>query len=156
MNGMPLSEKPMGTRQPGILVMLFLLVTAGCGKIPLISENRDGFPPWEKLPESNGIKYLNKFTHDPGTDPIYLARISYKDEAALQLVIDTFALVPVDDDGQVSSFAEVLAYKGETPNWFPLDGVTETYVFPPGEQEYVSNLWVDSDEKVMILERSWW
>lgn len=146
----------MTRRRLIMLISLFFVTFAGCGKIPLISPNRKDFPPWEKLPEGNGVTYLEKFTYDPGIDPVYLAKMRYDDHAALQLVIDTFGLVPRDDINEVSSFAEILG--DEKPRWFPLDDVTDIYVYPSGEDEfeYVSNLWINATEKVMILERSWW
>ena len=137
------------------LALLLLFIASGCGKIPLISPNRKNFPPWEKLPEGNGIRYVEKLTRDPGIDPLYLAKMIYDDDTALQLVLDTFGLVPRDDAHDDSTFTTTLG--DSQPSWFPLDGVTHVYVYPskPNE-EYVSNLWVNADEKVMILERTWW
>jgi hypothetical protein len=136
------------------IALLLVLVLNGCERIPLISENRKDFAPWEKLPEGNGITYLQKFTRDPGTDPIYLAKMKYDDDVALQLVVKTFRLIPVDDKNGVSSFAECLG--DEKPAWFPLDGVTDIYIYPSGTGEYVSSLWVNRNAHEMILERSWW
>jgi hypothetical protein len=144
----------MSTLRFTAILAALLVVQTGCGKIPLISENRQNFPPWEKLPEGNGITYLEKFTFDPGTDPIYLAKMHYDDDASLQRVITTFGLVPRDNTNQVSSFAETLGEK--KPRWFPLEGITHIYVFPAGDHEYVANLWVDAKHRIMILERSWW
>ncbi len=135
--------------------LLLLVACSGCGKIPLISPNRKNFPPWEKLPEGNGIRYVEKLTRDPGIDPLYLAKMTYEADAALRLVLDRFGLVVRKDAHAGSTFTGTL---GESqPDWFPLDSVTHVYVYPsrPGE-EYVSNLWVNADEKVMILERTWW
>jgi len=136
------------------VVVAMLFAQAGCGKVPLLSENRENFAPWEKLPEGNGITYLEKFTRDPGIDPIYLAKMRYADEAAMQRVISTFGLVACESPRDVASFAEALGK--EKPRWFPLEGVTAIYVYPGDGREYVSNLWVDAKERVMILERSWW
>lgn len=130
-----------------------LLCTLGCGKIPLLSENREGFPPWEKLPEGNGIHYVEKFTRDPGTDPLYLAKMTYADDAALRTVIHTFELVPHEGPDRPSTFTTTL---DPAPPWFPLKNVTDIYAFPSGTNEYVSNLWVDRQSKVIILERTWW
>ena len=137
------------------LVLLVLLTVAGCGKIPLISPNRKNFAPWEKLPEGNGIRYVEKFARDPGIDPLYLAKMTYDDDTALQLVLDSFGLVPRDDTHGESTFTTTL--RDPQPSWFPLNGVTHVYVYPSKpDEEYVSNLWVNADEKVMILERTWW
>ena len=130
-----------------------LLCVIGCGKIPLLSENRKNFAPWEKLPEGNGIHYVEKLTRDPGIDPLYLAKMTYDDDTALQNVIDTFGLVPHVGPDEPSTFTTTL---NPVPTWFPLQNVTVVYVFPPGSHEYVSNLWVDNDSKTMILERTWW
>ena len=137
------------------LVLVLLFTVIGCGKIPLISPNRKNFPPWEKLREGNGIRYVEKLTRDPGIDPLYLVKMTFDDDEALQLVLDTFGLVPRDETHDESTFTSTLG--DSQPAWFPLTGVTHVYVYPskPNE-EYVSNLWVNADEKVMILERTWW
>ena len=121
--------------------------------MPVFSENRKNFAPWEKLPEGNGITYLAKFKHDPGIDPIYLAKIKYQDEAALQKVIDTFGLVLHETGDPPSSFVDVLKDK---PSWFPLQHVTKIYACPQSEHDYVANVWIDADERTLIIERSWW
>jgi len=136
------------------IIAALLLTQAGCGKVPLLSENRENFAPWEKLPEGNGITYVEKFTRDPGIDPIYLAKIRYADDAAMWRVITTFGLVACEDTREVSSFAESLGK--DKPHWFPLEDVTAIYVYPDGDHEYVANLWVNAHEKLMVLERSWW
>ncbi|MCA9199473.1 MAG: hypothetical protein KDA87_18130 [Planctomycetales bacterium] len=145
----------MANQRIRCLALLVLFAVSGCGKIPLISPNRKNFPPWEKLPEGNGIRYVEKLTRDPGIDPFYLAKMTYHDGDALQLVLDTFGLVPRDETHDASTFTSTLG--DSLPAWFPLDGVTHVYVYPskPNE-EYVSNLWVNADEKIMILERAWW
>ena len=144
----------MTIRRGRTLVLLMFFIT-GCGEIPGISENRKNFAPWEKLPEGNGITYVETFTQDPGIDRIYLAKMAFEDEAALQTVINTFGLVPHDNEDDVESFAGV--FKDNQPEWFPLRDVTDVYVFPSQYgQEYVANLWVDANNKVMILERTWW
>jgi hypothetical protein len=140
------------------LMVLTLLAMAicpvGCGQLPLVSENRKNFAPWEKLPEGNGVRYLEKLIRDPGHDPLYLAKISYDDEAALQKVLDTFGLVPDDSVGEPSTWTGTL---DPPPKWFPLPRVTNRYVFPiVPEHDYVSNLWVDKDSRTAILERTWW
>ena len=135
--------------------LLLLFAVAGCGKIPIISPNRKNFPPWEKLPEGNGVCYIEKLTRDSGIDPLYLAKMTYDDDSALQLVLDTFGLVPRDDTHDDSTFTTTL--NDSQPAWFPLEGVTHVYVYPAKHnEEYVSNLWVNADEKTMILERTWW
>jgi hypothetical protein len=134
-------------------LVLGLILSVGCEGMPLFNENRQNFPPWEKLPEGGGITYVEKFTHDPGLDPIYLALIKYEDDAALAKAIDTFGLIQHSTLDAPTTFAEVLDNK---PSWFPLKKVTHLYVFPEGTHEYVANLWVNADEKTMIIERSWW
>lgn len=131
----------------------FLFTSSGCGKIPLLSENRKSFPPWEKLPDGNGIHYVEKLTRDPGIDPLYLAKLTYDDDAALQKIIDTFGFVPHDGIEEPSTFTTTL---NPQPNWFPLPTVTDLYVFPSGQHEYVANLWVDKESKTAIIERTWW
>lgn len=132
----------------GVLLCIF-----GCGKIPLLSENRKDFAPWEKLPEGKGIHYVEKFSHAPGTDPFYLAKMRYDDDAALQTVIATFGLVPHQGPDEPSTFTRLLS---PAPPWFPLKNVTDVYIFPAGQHEFVSNLWLDKKAKTMILERTWW
>lgn len=138
-----------------LAIVVALLGTLGCGKIPLLSENRKNFPPWEKLPEGNGIHYVEKLTRDPGIDPIYLAKMTYEDDAALERVIQTFGLIPHQGPDEPSTFTTLLK---PVPPWFPLTKVTQVYVyvFEGESQDYVANLWVDRDSKTMILERSWW
>ena len=152
----PLSwRRPMTIHFVSYLALPLLFAFTGCGKIPLISPNRKNFPPWEKLPEGNGIRYIDRFTRDSGIDPLYLAKMSYDDDAALQLVIETFGLVPRDETHGDLTFTTTLG--DSKPPWFPLQGVTDVYVYPSRDgEEYVSNLWVDSNNKVMILERTWW
>jgi hypothetical protein len=140
-------------RQAYWLILCFMAGCIGCGRIPILSENRENFAPWEKLPDGNGIKYIEKFTRDPGVDPLYLAKISYDDQTALRLVVDTFDLVAGDKQNVISSFAESMR---EKPAWFPLEGVTAIYVYPKSDHEYVANLWVNTDAQIMILERAWW
>ena len=134
---------------------LIAVLTIGCSDVPLFSENRVNFPPWEKLPEQEGINYLQKRVVDAGIDPHYLALIEYGDDADLQLVLDTFMLVPLDGEPN-SSFVDAIG----APSWFPLEGTTQTFCYRngPGEEDfqYVSNLWVNPDENLMILERTWW
>jgi hypothetical protein len=141
------------TRWTLIVGHILLLSSSGCGKTPLLSENRKNFPPWEKLPEGNGIHYVDKLTRDPGIDPLYLAKLTYHDEAALQKIIDTFGLVPHNGTDEPSTFTTTL---NPPPTWFPLQTVTDRYVFPPGQHEYVANLWVDKESKTAIIERTWW
>ena len=133
--------------------VVLLLCVLGCGKIPALSENRKNFPPWEKLPEGNGIHYVEKLTRDPGIDPLYLAKMTYANEAALENVIRTFGLVAHQGPDEPSTFTTTL---NPAPKWFPLNKVTDVYAFPPGSDEYVANLWVDKESKTMILERTWW
>ena len=111
--------------------------------------------PGRNCPPGMGSLTLEKFTRDPGIDPIYLAKMSYADDAVLDRVIDTFGLVPTDTEDCVSSFATELP-DDIRPNWFVLDGYTDVYVFPSGEHEYVCNLWVNPATRLMIIERSWW
>ena len=135
------------------LLVLILLSTVGCGKLPLLSENRKNFPPWERLPDGGGITYLEKFTYDPGHDPIYLAKIEYQDSTDIQRFAKEFGLVPYTSLEQPHSFIGVLE---SPPIWFPLEKVTSHYFFPSEQEHYVANLWVNEVEKVMIIERSWW
>ena len=137
-----------------LLTALLVFFLAGCGGNPAQFGSRAGFPPWEKLPEGNGIHYLEKYTRDHLLDPLYLAKFSYDDEAALANVINTFQLVPHDGQAKVSTFTGTI-----TPslNWFPLPKVTEIYVYPENEDhEYVSTLWVDTKNQVAVIERTWW
>lgn len=136
-----------------IVCIALLFTSSGCGKIPLLSENRKSFPPWEKLPDGNGIHYVERLTRDPGIDPLYLAKLTYDDDTALQKIIDTFGFVPHDGIGEPSTFTTTL---NPQPNWFPLPTVTDLYVFPSGQHEYVANLWVDKESKTAIIERTWW
>ena len=98
---------------------------------------------------------MEQFTQDTGIDPIYLAKIEYANDDALRSLINTFGLVSASESEDVSSFAENL--KDNRPAWFPLQHITEVYVYPSNpSEEYVSNLWVNANEKVAIIERSWW
>ncbi|WP_397568820.1 hypothetical protein [Schlesneria sp. T3-172] len=133
---------------------LAIFQIAGCGKIPLISENRKNFPPWEKCPEQGGLRYVEKFVRDPGHDPIYLALMSYESDTDLELVVNTFGLIQSSLDKESESRANNLTPK---PSWFPLKNAKTLYVFPESfGQGYSSNLWVDPDSKMMLLERTWW
>ncbi len=86
---------------------------------------------------------------------MYLAEISYTDQADFDRVIDTFNLVPEDERNQVLTFTNT--HGKNLPSWFTLEGITQIYVFPAGHQyDYASNLWVNTDKKIMILERTWW
>lgn len=120
----------------------------------MISPNRKNFAPWEKLPAGNGVSYLEKY-EGAGIDPMYLAMMSYEDHDALRLVIETFGLVPQDEGNRVSTFTNTLGDR--TPEWFSPELATEIYVFPAGFKEgYVSNLWINTNNRTMILERTWW
>lgn len=134
--------------------LLLTILLIGCGRVPKISENHKGLPPWEKLPEGNGITYLEKFTHDPGMEPFYLAKMKYNDDADLQRVISTFSLEAHSSleppNSQVKSRTKALS-------WYPLRNVTRLYIYPNGNQDqYILNLWVNEDEHTMIVERSWY
>jgi hypothetical protein len=133
---------------------ILLILSVGCGPFPKIRENHKNLPPWEKLPAGNGITYLEKFTDDPGMEPHYLAKIKYDDVVALLRLITTFGLITHTSPEAPRSWAGKLA-KG-APIWFPLDKVTKIFIFPDNPHQYVANLWVNEDEQVMILERSWW
>ncbi len=126
---------------------------AGCEKVPLVSENRKYFAPWDKLPESEGIKYVDKFVRDNGSDPIYLALISYEDDSDLQKMSDTFGLTQQADLKPPLTFTSVL---NPPPSWFPLENADRLYIYPQGSQQYASNMWVDTVGKRIVLERSWW
>lgn len=140
---------------PRAIIFASLLAAAlvGCGEIPLLSANREGFPPWEKLPEGNGLHYVGKFTEDSGIDPLYLAKFEYADEDVLATVVATFGLVPHDVGSEVETFTNTIR---DPPPWFPLPNPTRIYVYPAGTQEYVATLWVDTERKEGILERAWW
>jgi hypothetical protein len=138
----------------GLVVAVAVTSIGGCGKTPLISENRKNFAPWDKLPDGDGITYLAKYEHDPGHDPIYLAKFRYADDIALQKVIDTFGLVSHGAGAPPDSFVTVLE---SPPAWYPLQKVTQVFVFPQiSSEDYVANLWVNADERTAIIERSWW
>ncbi|QDT03255.1 hypothetical protein K227x_16370 [Rubripirellula lacrimiformis] len=136
-----------------------LAVLIACSGIPLLSPNREGMAPWDKLPDGNGIAWIHQYTHDPGIDPLYLACFQYENDAALQRVVDTFTLEPLPDETDVATFTDTMP---DPIDWFPLDHVTATYVFggssayPGGDREYVANLWVDSTKHIAIIERTWW
>ncbi|HUG67239.1 MAG TPA: hypothetical protein VMM76_05790 [Pirellulaceae bacterium] len=141
-----------------VAIALLSVACIGCN-FPLLNPNREGFPPWEKLPDGHGITYIEMYTHDPGIDPLYLASFHYADDAALQLVVDTFGLAPLPDGTEVSTFTTTIP---DPIDWFPLKNVTSIYVhpdsnsYPGGKREYVANLWVDSSENIAIIERTWW
>ena len=143
---------------PVLSIAVLAILSVGCS-FPLINPNREGFAPWEKLPDGNGITWINKYSHDPGIDPLYLASFRYDDDVALQLVIDTFGLSPRPENTEVATFTDTIP---DSISWFPLTNVTSTFVFsgsssyPGGTREYVSNLWVDASQKVAIVERTWW
>ena len=127
------------------LALLILLSASGCG------QNRNNSPPWERLPAGDGIRYVEKLTHDPAVDPLYLAKMTYDDAAALQRVLDTFGLVPRGENDDNTTFTTML--DDSQPTWFPLTDVTDVYYYPANpEEDYLSNLWVNAEEKVMILE----
>ena len=131
--------------------MAFALV--GCSGHPLISPNREGFPPWEKMPDGNGITYVNKYTHDPGIDPLYLASFRYDDDAALERAVNTFGLVLLPDGEDAPTFTTTMP---DALSWFPLTNVTGRYVHPDDDTDYVANLWVDSNQNLAVIECTWW
>ncbi|TWT78681.1 hypothetical protein CA13_00770 [Planctomycetes bacterium CA13] len=136
-----------------VLIFATLAVLTACSGVPLISPNREGFPPWEKILDGNGITWINKYTHDPGIDPLYLGSFRYDDDDALQRVIDTFGLEPYSGDDEVPTFT------GTVPDpvpWFPLQNVDSIYSYPDADVEYVANVWVDAEQNVAIIERTWW
>jgi hypothetical protein len=137
-----------------LVLGVLLVALGGCGTVPGISENRKNFAPWDKLPQGDGITYLAKYELDPGIDPIYLAKIQYSDDVALQKVLDTFGLVSHEASTPPDSFVSVLK---NPPAWYPLQKVTQIFAYPQSSSvDYVANLWVNADEHTAILERSWW
>lgn len=127
-----------------------LLLYAGA---PLLFPNREGFPPWEKFPDGNGITYVNKYSHDPGIDPLYLASFKYADDAALERFVKTFGLVAHPTDEHAPTFTTTMP---DSVPWFPLSNVTKRYIYPGKDAEYVSNIWIDSSQNFGIIERTWW
>ncbi|WP_162273284.1 hypothetical protein, partial [Rubripirellula obstinata] len=144
--------------KPIRVLAILAFAAVGCS-FPLLNPNREGFAPWEKLPDGNGITWVNKYVHDPGIDPLYLASFRFDDETALQLVVKTFGLSPLPADTDVATFTETMP---DSIDWFPLPNVSSTYVFADsnsyrgGNREYASNLWVDSTQNLAIIERTWW
>lgn len=136
-----------------LLTAILMLANFGCSGYPLISPNREGFAPWDKLPEGDGITYVNKYTHDPGIDPLYLALFRYADDAALQRAVQTFGLVPLANGEDSPTFTTTMP---EMLSWFPLANVTERYVVPDDDVAYVANIWVDSMQNLAVIERTWW
>ena len=77
--------------------------------------------------------------------------MTYEDAAALQRVLDTFGLVPRGENDDNTTFTTML--DDSQPTWFPLTDVTDVYFYPANPDEYdLTNLWVNAEEKVMILE----
>ena len=131
-----------------------LAIAVGCGQLPFSSGNRHNFAPWDRLPESDGIVYVEKFVSDPGpghSPIVYLAKIKYETDADVQKVVEEFDLLPCDKLRAETSFARSTS---TPPKWFPLSGVTVLYSSQT-DPAYVANLWVDKEERVMIIERSW-
>ncbi|MGC4002685.1 MAG: hypothetical protein QM811_05925 [Pirellulales bacterium] len=108
------------------------------------------------MPAGNGIVYLETFTDDPGMEPVYLAKIRYDDDAALRRVIDAYGVIPHSSLTPPNSFA---GKRKPAPAWFPLANATKLYIFPEPDgsvDQYAANLWVNTNEQVIILERAWW
>jgi hypothetical protein len=136
---------------PTTAVILFVAI--GCGKIPIFSPNRKNLAPWDSLPEGNGISYVEKFVDDPGRDPLYLAKIKYEDAAALQRVIAHFGL---ELDPTLEPPSSRAGNRKATPPWYPLINATHLYVYTDDwGGNYIGTLWVNENEKTMIIERSW-
>ncbi|MGB7324152.1 MAG: hypothetical protein WBD31_04730 [Rubripirellula sp.] len=137
----------------GLLLLAIPPIFLLCAGAPLLFPNREGFPPWEKFPDGNGITYVDKYTHDPGIDPLYLASFRYDDDAALERFIQTFGLVPLQGEEDAATFTTTMP---DPVPWFPLSNVTTQYVYPDKDVEYVANVWIDSTQNYGIIERTWW
>jgi hypothetical protein len=137
----------------GLMLLAIPPILLLCAGVPLLFPNREGFPPWERFPDGKGITYVDKYTHDPGIDPLYLASFRYDDEASLDNFIQAFGLVSHQGDEDAATFATTIP---DAVPWFPLSNVTARYVYRDKQVEYVANVWVDSTRNFGIIERAWW
>lgn len=73
----------------------------------------------------------------------------------LALVIETFGLVLEGGKHKVLTLTN--HHRDYMPEWFSVKGTTKIYVFNGGPKyDYTSNIWVNTDEKIIFLERTWW
>lgn len=129
------------------------VILVGCGKLPLLSENRVGFAPWDRLPGNGGIHYVARFAHDVGHDPTYLAIIKFDSEPDLQRIVSEFELEQLPVLEPELSFGNLKP----APHWFAAKHCTRLYVFPRFIQtRCVTNLWVDDAGNFAVIERSWY
>ena len=153
----------MGRSSLNPVVIAAAVVTAACVVPPLVVVNLPGFPlgrqdhtglpPWEAFPEQGGVRYLAKAVRDPGREPTYLALLRYETEADVASLTAAFGFVPTDRPEPVRSMAETLK---PVPEWFPLDGWDGLYHYPPSSDNHIGTMWVDTDAKRAVIERSWW
>lgn len=124
----------------------------GCGRLPLVSENREGFAPWERFPPQAGFRYLDTYVHDAGHDPTYLALIDFDSDADLQKIVREFDLEESTATEPEISFATLKS----PPKWFNEKHCTKLFVCPACKQTRCAiNLWVDTSRNIAVLERSW-
>lgn len=130
--------------------LIFAVIAAvGCNH-PLGNPDMTGFAPWERLPEGNGITYLETAKAGRGRIPTLIALFKYDSDDALQLAVSEFEL-EIDD----SADKEVAVFKADDSK-FVLVAVATVYHYPTEKDGHACRMWVDSDRKQAIIERMWW
>ena len=133
-----------------VLLLVTLAASIGCDiSIPGIDSNQDNLAPWTKIPESGGLRYLEKYRLT-GMEPRFLAKAQFSGSGDIDQFIDYFQLKKVD------------SIKSNWPSTFDSGG----FVFSPGNELYSAsvsyntetitvNLWVDRTNNILIVERTW-
>lgn len=133
-----------------LLVLLFL----GCGPVPKIREHHAGLAPWESMPPRDGVSFLEKFTHDSGTEPVYAALIEYETEADLEAVVTHFHLTEPHAEFEPRTRLNML---DGVPSWALEPRFDTLFVYRDfGNISYELNLWVDPENRRAVCERAWW
>lgn len=139
-----------------LLVLIALAAFPGCDiSIPVIDSNQDNLAPWTTIPESSGLRYLEKYRLT-GMEPRFLAKAEFSKSSDIDQFIDYFQLKKVDLIN--SSWPPSFDASG-----FTLDCDTDMYsASVPEKKDFdsngtaiVVNLWVDQVSKVLIIEKSW-
>jgi len=139
-----------------LLVLVAIAACIGCDlSIPAIDSNQDNLAPWTKIPETGGLRYIEKY-RQAGMEPRFFAKARFATLSDIDTFIDHFKLNKVEAIN--SSWPSTFDASG-----FNLDSETTMYTasvrekkdFDPNGTAIVVNLWVDQVNNVLIIERSW-
>ena len=136
-----------------IITAVACLLFFGCNH-PLGTPDLTGFAPWERLPDGDGITYVHKFRTGHSMNPTFLAMFRYENAESLTDAVDVFQLVPLADGDKLDTWTANLKSK---PDWFPIENASMVFEFPKHTKHgYMSNLWVDENKKLAVIERTWY